>query len=314
MRDAESVKKVLVVGSGLMGSSIAQVFAIAGIDVCLVDIEEKALTRALGLIEAGLQSLAEEGFLVQADIPSIISRVMLSTNLSQSAEDVDFVIEVVPEIPELKKKIFSQLSDLLPKQTIIASNTSALDIYSLSDLQAPERLVITHFFAPAYIIPLVEIVPGPKTSKETISFAAALMTRVGKSPVIMKRFGPGFIVNRLQKAIGEAALEMIEEGLAEPAEIDRAVKYSLGVRLPIVGVVQTFDFQGLDMLLMTMKNYGRVISFVEDKVNQGYLGAKTSKGIYDYQGRNEIEILKKRDVLYLKMLKHLQAIDAFKPV
>jgi 3-hydroxybutyryl-CoA dehydrogenase len=314
VRDAESVKRVLVIGSGLMGSSIAQVFATAGIGVRLVDVEEKALARATGLIEAGLHSLAEAGMLDEASIPSIISRVIPSTDLSRSAEGVDFVVEVVPEIPELKKKIFSQLSDLLPKETVIASNTSALDIFSIADLQAPERLVITHFFAPAYIVPLVEIVPGPKTSQETVSFAAALMSKVGKSPVVMKRFGPGFIVNRLQKAIGEAALEMIEEGLADPEEIDRAVKYSLGVRLPVVGVVQTFDFQGLDMLLLTMKNYGKVIAFVEDKVNRGYLGAKTSRGIYDYQGRSEIEILRKRDALYLKMLKHLKAIGAFEPV
>jgi 3-hydroxybutyryl-CoA dehydrogenase len=314
MKNAESVKRILVVGSGLMGSSIAQVFATAGLEVRLVDVEEKALARAMGLIEAGLCTLAESDMLAEANIPDIVSRVTTSTDLSRSVEGVDFVVEATPEIPELKEGIFSQLGGLLPRETVIASNTSALDIFRLADIGAPERLVIAHFFAPAYIVPLVEIVPGPKTSQETVSLAVGLMTRVGKSPVTMKRFGPGFIVNRLQKAIGEAALEMIEEGLAEPEEIDRAVKYSLGVRLPVVGVVQTFDFQGLDMLLLTMRNYGNVIAFVEDKVSKGDLGVKTSRGIYDYQGRSEIEILRKRDALYLKMLKHLKAIGAFEPV
>ena len=111
----------------------------------------------------------------------------------------------------------------------------------------------------------------------------------------MQKFGPGFIVNRIQKAIGETVLEMIEQGLVAPEEIDRAVKLSLGIRLPVVGVVQTLDFQGLDMLLDTMRNYGKIYSFVEEKVKKGHLGVKTSQGIYDYQGRSETEILRKRD-------------------
>jgi 3-hydroxybutyryl-CoA dehydrogenase len=109
-------------------------------------------------------------------------------------------------------------------------------------------------------------------------------------------------------------MDMIEEGLVEPEEIDRAVKLTLGVRLPIVGVMQTFDFQGLDMLLSYQKNVGKVYGFVEDRVERGDLGAKTSRGIYDYQGRSEVEILAKRDELYLMMLDYLNQIGAFQPV
>jgi 3-hydroxybutyryl-CoA dehydrogenase len=227
---------------------------------------------------------------------------------------VDFAIEVVPEVPDIKRKVLSQLGDLCALETVIASNTSALDIFSIAEIERPERLIISHFFAPAHIIPLVEIVPGTQTSPETVSFTAALMEKLGKSPVVMKKYWPGFIGNRIQKAIGEAVLQMIEEGLATPDQIDRVMKLSLGIRLPIVGVVQTFDFQGLDMLLDTMKNYGKVFGFIEEKVKNGHLGVKTSKGIYDYQGRNEVEILKKRDELYLKMLRHLEEIRAFDPV
>jgi 3-hydroxybutyryl-CoA dehydrogenase len=228
--------------------------------------------------------------------------------------DVDFIIEAVPEVSKIKKEVFSQLDKLCPTNTIIASNTSGLDIFSLVDVKRPERLVITHFFAPAHIIPLVEIVPGPTTSSKTISFTATLIERVGKSPIVMKKFGPGFIVNRIQKAIGEACLEMIEQGLAGPEEIDRAIKLSLGIRLPIVGVVQSMDFNGLDMLLDTMRNYGKIYSFIDEKVKAGCLGVKTSKGIYDYQGRSETEVLGKRDELYLKMLEYLHKIHAFEPV
>jgi 3-hydroxybutyryl-CoA dehydrogenase len=132
--------------------------------------------------------------------------------------------------------------------------------------------------------------------------------------VVMKRFGPGFIVNRIQRAIGETCMDMVQEGLVEPEEIDQAIKATLGIRLPIVGVMQTFDFQGLDMLLAYQKNVGKVYSFVEERVERGALGAKTSKGIYDYQGRSEAEILRKRDELYLKMIDYLTEIGAFEPV
>jgi 3-hydroxybutyryl-CoA dehydrogenase len=312
--DVNEIKKVLVVGSGVMGSSIAQVFATASIDVVLADIDQKILSKAMGLIESSLRTLVDFKKISKNKIPSILSRIEPSTDLRKMAGDVDFVIEAVPEVPQIKEKVFSQLDKLLTAETVIASNTSGLDIFSLVDVKRPERLVITHFFTPAHIIPLVEIVPGPTTSSETISFTTTLMERVGKNPIVMKKFGPDFIVNRIQRAIGWACFEMIEQGLAEPEEIDRAIKLSLGIRLPIVGVVQSMDFNGLDMLLNTMRNYGKIYSFVEERVKKGHLGVKRSKGIYDYQERSETEILRKRDELYLKILEFLQEIHAFEPV
>ena len=314
MRDAKSVKNVLVVGSGVMGHSIAQVFASADLYVALVDVNEKALNRAMNLIESSLNTMADSRKISKKKIPSILSRITPSTDLREVADDVDFVIEAVPEVPRIKKEVFSQLDELCAHNTVIASNTSGLDIFSIADVKKPERLVIAHFFGPAHIIPLVEIVPGARTSPETIWFTANLMRKLGKNPIVMKKFGPGFIVNRIQKAIGEASFEMLEQGLVEPEEIDRAVKLSLGIRLPIVGGVQTMDFNGLDVVLDTMKNYGKIYSFVEEKVKKGRLGVKTSKGIYDYGGRSESEILKKRDILFLKMLDYLKKINAFEPV
>ena len=312
--DANEIKRVLVVGSGVMGSSIAQVFATANIDVALVDVDPNALSRAMGLIESSLKTLADFGKIPKDEIFFVLSRIKPSTDLTEMAGNVDFVIEAVPEVPNIKKEVFSRLGELCPENTVIASNTSALDIFSIADMKKPERLIIAHFFAPAHIIPLVEIVPGSRTSPETVLLTATLMERAGKSPTIMKKFGPGFIVNRIQRAISETVLEMIEQGLVEPEEIDRAIKLSLGIRLPIVGVAQTMDFNGLDMVLDSMRNYGKVFSFVEEKVKAGCLGVKTSKGIYDYQGRSETEILRKRDELYLKMLEYLHKIHAFEPV
>jgi 3-hydroxybutyryl-CoA dehydrogenase len=314
MMDANDVRKALVVGSGLMGHSIGQVFASADIDVTLMDVDEKVLHHAMSLIESSLKTLADFGKISKSKIPSILSRIHPSTDLARMAGDVDFVIEAVPEVPDIKKKVFSQLDELCAAETIIASNTSGLDIFSIADVKRPERLVITHFFAPAHIIPLVEVVPGPKTSPEVVSCTVKLMERVGKSPIKLNEFVPSFIVNRIQNAIGSAVIEMLEKAWASPEDIDRAVKYSLGIRLPILGVVQTIDFNGLDLVCSILRRIGTDSTFIEKKVEQGHLGVKTLKGIYDYGGRNEAEILKKRDGLFIKLLDHLKKMNAFEPV
>jgi 3-hydroxybutyryl-CoA dehydrogenase len=312
--DANAVKNVLVVGSGVMGSSIAQVFASTGMNVVLVDVAEEVLGRAIRLIASSLNTLADLGKIPEDKIPSTLSRIKTSTSLTEMAGHVDFVIEAVPEVPEIKKKVFSQLDQFCGADTVIASNTSGLDIFNLTDVKRPERLIIAHFFAPAHIIPLVEVVPGAKTSGEVISFTVRLMERAGKSPIVLNEFVPSFIVNRIQIAVSLAAQEMLEKGWANPEDIDRAVKLSLGIRLPILGVVQTWDFNGLDLARDVLKSVGRDSSFFEKKVAQGHLGVKTSRGVYDYGGRSEAEILKKRDELFLKMLDYLRNINAFEPV
>jgi len=312
--DPKNVKSALVVGAGVMGHSIAQVFAQARIEVNLVDLDGKILERAMNLVKSNLETLAEFGRVSGDEIPQILARIHPSTDLAAAAKGVDFVLEAVVEVPDVKKRIFSQLEEFCPEDTVLASNTSTLDIFSIAEAKKPERLVAAHWFAPPHIIPLVEVVPGPKTSPEVVTFTAKLMERLGKKTVVMKEFVPAFIVNRIQNYIGMAFFEILDNGWATPEEIDMAVKTSLGIRLPIVGVVQCLDFTGLDLVLDIMKSTGLKNPLIEEKVTQGHLGAKTSKGIYDYGGRSEVEILKKRDRLYLKTLDHLERIEAFEPV
>lgn len=312
--DPKDVKRAVVVGAGVMGSSIAQVFAQAGIEVDLVDLDGKILDQAVKKIESSLNLLAEHGGSAGDEIEAILGRIHPSTDLAASARGVDFAVEAVLEVPEVKKEAFSRLDENCPEDTIIASNTSGLDIFDFAEVKRPERLLIAHWFAPPHIIPLVEVVPGPSTAPGAVAFTAALMERIGKKPVIMKGFTRAFIVNKIQNMIALAVFELLSSGLATPEDIDRAVKYSLGIRLPIVGVVQTMDFTGLDLVLDVMKSYGMSNPFIEERVEKGNLGAKTSKGIYDYGGRTELDILKKRDELYLEMLHHLEAIKAFEPI
>lgn len=310
----QEVKRVAIVGAGVMGHSIAQVFAQAGIEVNLVDLQEEILEHALQMVKGNLRTLADHGKVDPQDIPDIIEAIHPTTELAVAAKEVDFALEAVAEIPEVKKKVFKELEDACPGKTVLASNTSGLEIFNIADVKDPSRLVVAHWFAPPHIIPLVEVVPGPKTALEVVQFTAKLMERIGKRPLIMKRFVPRFIVNRIQNAIIFSALEMMENDWATPEEIDLAVKMSLGIRLPIVGVLQSLDFTGLKLVDDVLKSLGMRIPLIEDKVKQEYLGAKTSRGIYDYGGRSEEEILRKRDGLYLKMLDHLEALGAFNPV
>jgi len=310
----DEVKKIAVFGAGTMGPGVAQMFATAGYEVALYSRKVETLEKAMKMVRANFATLVAHGSVSRSAADAAAGRIQTTQSLEQAGKDADFVLETIAENKDAKRELYTELAGICPEQTIIASNTSSLNVFELLPDSLQSRGVCAHFFTPAHIIPLVEIVPGPETAPETVELTVSLMKACGKSPVPMKKFGPGFIVNRIQRAIGETAMDMIEEGLVEPEEIDTAIKTSLGVRLPIVGVMQTFDFQGLDMLLAYQKNVGKVYSFVEERVERGANGAKSGRGIYDYQGRSEVEILKKRDELYLKLLDYLTDIGAFEPV
>jgi len=312
--DPKNVKQVAVIGAGVMGHSIAQVFAQAGILVYLVDLKDDLLARGLELVKSNLQTLADYGRVSAQEIPAILDRIRPTTDLAAAIREVDFVQEAVAEIPEVKRKVFLQLEAACRQDIALASNTSGLDIFKIIEVKDPSRVVVAHWFAPPHIIPLVEVVPGPSTAPGVLQFAAGLMERIGKKPLVMKQFVRRFIVNRIQNAIVRTALEMVTNGWATPEQVDLAVKTSLGIRLPIVGVVQSLDFTGLNLIHDITKGTAGENPLIEERVRQGHLGVSTAKGIYDYGGRTEEEILRKRDLLYLKMLDFLETLEAFKPV
>jgi 3-hydroxybutyryl-CoA dehydrogenase len=310
----KSGKNVAVFGAGTMGPGLAQVFAVAGHDVTMYSRKVETLERALEVLRANLNTLVEYGVLKEVTADGVFARVRPTQNLLEAGESADLVVETIAESKDAKGALYAEMDAVCRDEAIFASNTSALNIFELMPAKRLPRTVVTHFFTPPQIIPLVEVVPGPETLPEVVASVTSLLEECGKQPVLMKKFGPGFIVNRVQRAIGETCMDMIEEGLIQPQEIDRAIKLSLGIRLPVVGVMQTLDFQGLDMLLAYQKNVNKVYSFVEERVERGDLGVKSSRGIYDYGGRSATEIVKKRDELYLKMLDHLKEIGAFDPV
>jgi 3-hydroxybutyryl-CoA dehydrogenase len=313
--EPNQVKRAVVVGAGIMGHGIAQVLAQAGIEVGLVDLHEHCLDHALKLIRGNLQTLSEHGRVDASAIPQILARVHPSTELAAAARGAEFAVEAVVEVPQVKKEIFQQLAAACALTTIIASNTSSLDVFSLAEIAHPERLVVAHWFAPPHIIPLVEVVPGPRTAPEVVRATAGLMTRLGKRPVVLKQFVPSFIVNRIQSAIFLVVTQILQNGWASIEDIDLAVKASLGIRLPIVGVVQTLDFTGLNLIRDQYQSLGlQPPGFIQERIEKGWLGAGAGKGLYDYAGRPEEEILRRRDSLYLKQLELLESATAFEPV
>jgi 3-hydroxybutyryl-CoA dehydrogenase len=311
----EDIKRIMVVGAGTMGHSIAQTYATAGYDVDLVDLNKDTLDHALEMMESNLHTLADANQINRDSITSILDRIHPSVNIKTVARDVDLAVEAVNEQREVKAKLFKLLENICKEDTIFASNTSGINVFKLAKIKNPGRMVIHHWFAPPHIIPLVEIVPSRKTSAETIEISKSLLKKLGKIPVVLKKFINSFIVNKIQNALTSVVYELLLRNVTTVQDLDLAIKASLGIRLPIVGVVQTQDFTGLDLVSDIAKSLGKIVpNFIKNCVEQGNLGAKTGKGLYDYGERSEIEITKKRDILYLKNLQNLEKIDAFKPI
>jgi len=248
-----------------------------------------------------------------------MGRLSTSVDFRKAASSCEWVVEAIVENIEAKRSLYSELVSCIGPQTIVSSNTSYLDVFPLAPEAIQNRFLITHFFSPPHIVPLVELVRGPSTDPEVISLVQGWLKGINMSPAILKQFVPGFIVNRLQRAIGREMFYMIDEGFASPEEIDRAVKSSLALRMPIVGVVRRVDYAGVDMALRALKNPSiglasedRVSPTVASLVEQGRIGVKAGKGFYEYSGTQE-EILKNRDLKLLRIKKVMRELDAFEP-
>ena len=312
--ELNDIKRVMVVGAGTMGHSIAQVYSQSGFRVDLVDLKQELLEKAKERIQSNLMLLADYNRVTREEIPNIFERINLTTDLKFASKKADYVVEAVSENRNIKKALYSQLDEYCSNEIIFASNTSELNIFKVAKVKNPERLIIQHWFRPPYIIPLVEIVPSKKTSPEIVDLSYKLLKKMGKTPIILKKFTNAFIVNKIQQAMNSAIFGLLLKGIATPEQIDLAVKTSFSLRLPVIGVVQNLDFVGLDVISDVLKNMGLELSIIKDKVDQGHYGIKTSKGLFDYSGRSEEEILRKKDEKYLKILEFLEKLDVFEPV
>lgn len=307
------IRNVTVVGAGTMGHSIAQVFSQEGYSVWLTDIREEILDKAKKLIASNLQTLVEMRLLKKSRLAPTLNRIQTTTIAEEACRNTDFVIEAISEDEAAKKDLFHRLDQIAPPGAILASNTSYLDIFKFVETRRPDKILITHWFAPPHIVPLVEIVRGPETSQETVDRVKALITKVGKKPLVISRFLPGFIANRLQSALTNEVLHLIDNGYATPEEIDEATKASFGLRMPILGLTKRMDYAGLDLTQKVISNAAyeapprRIRSGTVDRlVSEGRLGVKTGSGYHEYGNRSTEEIMKERDVKLIKLREFLK--------
>ena len=300
--DAEGVHKVAVVGAGTMGPGLALVFARAGYAVSLYSRSDGTLDTARSVAAADLETLVRHELLEAADVPATLARIAPTTSLVEVAAGAGLVVEAVAEDLDVKRAVFAELDAYCPDGAVFASTTSYLDIFQVVPKRRLPTTVIAHWFAPPHIVPLVEVVRGERTSDETVAVVVALLERLGKTPVIMDRFVPGFCVNRLLRSIGREVFFLLDNGYMTPEQLDAAVKASLVPRALVLGFVQRYDFTGLDLSLANLENPDYVEPARDDaprslvdRVARGDLGVKSGRGFYDYSGRDLEDVLAARD-------------------
>ncbi|MFC1871309.1 3-hydroxyacyl-CoA dehydrogenase family protein [Chloroflexota bacterium] len=312
------IKKVFVVGAGTMGHGIAQIFAQAGYEVALADLKPEILDKASRLIQSSLQTMADEALLAQAQIPAILDQITFTTSVQEGARRADIVIEAVVENREVKQAVFAQLDKYCSPQTLLASNTTFLNVFDFVEVSHPERLLLCHWYVPPEIIPLVDVVKGPRTGNESIELMVSVLKKVGKKPLVMNKFVAGYVVPRLQMALNREVYFLLDSGALTAEELDDAVKLGLAFRMLILGVVQRFDFGGLDLSVKGLENpYVKSQLTPPDYkprkifelVDQGHLGVKTGQGFYDYGGRSEAEVHHELAVRLIRLLKAVQSVE-----
>ena len=281
------IKNITVLGSGIMGHGIAQVSAMAGYNVVLRDIEQKFLDKAIEKIKWSLDKLVSKEKISENERDDIFSRIKPIVDLKDAVHDCDLVIEAVPEIMDLKKKVYGELDKAAGEQVIFASNTSTLPITEIANtISRPKKFIGIHFFNPPQLMKLVEVIPGQKTSDEITNLTINFVKSVNKVPVTCRKDVPGFIVNRLFIPLVHEACYVMERQKIQQTEIDSAVKFNLGFPM---GIFELADFTGLDVihkatLEMHVRDKKVILPHptIEQLFNEKKIGQKSGEGFYKY--------------------------------
>ncbi len=282
-----AIKNITVLGSGIMGHGIAQVSAMSGYNVVLRDIEQQFLDKALEKIKWSLEKLVSKEKITKSQSDEILSRIKTQVDLNEAVKSADLIIEAVPEIMDLKKKVYSELDKVAGKNVIFASNTSTLPITEIANIVSnPERFIGIHFFNPPQLMKLVEVIPGQKTANEILNQTVEYVKSVKKEPVICKKDVPGFIVNRLFIPLVHEACWLKQRENLKMEEIDSAVKFKMGFPM---GIFELADFTGMDVIHkatieLELRDKKVILphSEIERLFNEKKLGQKSGEGFYKY--------------------------------
>ena len=286
-----------VLGAGKMGLGIAQLFATRGHEVKVIYVyDDKTRYDSREVIRGNLEVLADNEVITREQIPEILSHISFVDTIEETADFADIVFEGIIEKLEIKQDYFARMDKIFPVTTVLATNTSAISITEIAEkAEHKERIIGTHYWNPAYLIPLVEVIKTKYVSDETVKITYDLLKEAGKRPVIVKKDVPGFLANRMQHALFREALSIIEQDIADPADVDDAIKYGFGMRLGICAPVEVMDMGGLDLtynihkyLFPHLENSTTPSRLLTDNIEKGNLGFKTGKGLMTWSSE-EVE-------------------------
>lgn len=301
MKTLADIKKIAVLGAGTMGPGIAQTYAMGGYQVTMWTRSESTREKAIASLKAQLHTFQEEG-LLEEPIDTILSRISFKLTVEEAVEGADFIQETIVEKKDAKEELYAKLAACVPSDVIIASNTSALNIFEIIPEKLLPQQIICHWYAPPHVIPLVEVVKSEQAPQEYADIAVTLLNNCGKTAVLMKKFIRGYIANRLQQCLNQEVFYLISNGYCDAQAIDLACQASFVPRACVLGICKRIDFGGVDMTYNNFKNksyaapqWDTIPSILQEKVDANELGIKTGKGFYDYTGRDIEEVKAKRD-------------------
>ena len=297
------IKKIAVLGAGTMGPGIAQSFAMGGYQVAMWTRREETRLKAQASLRSSLKTFADEGMIPAGETEAIYGRIQFHSTVEEAVDGADFIMETIVENADAKRELYGQLEKLVAsKNVIIASNTSALNIFDIVPASLLPQQVIAHWYAPPQLIPLVEVIKSEQAPQEYADATVALLEACGKTAVPMKKFIRGYIVNRLQQCLNQEIFYLLDNGYCTAEDIDRASRASFIPRAMVLGLVKKLDFGGLDMTANNLKNHSYTLPETNytpecllELTNAGHYGIKTGQGFYDYTHADLAALKEKRD-------------------
>lgn len=313
--DMSEKKKIAVLGAGVMGTGIAQTFAMAGHEVKIIYVyDDKLRAKPMETMETGLRVLADNQALAEDRIPEILERVTCTESLEEAAAFADVIFECIVENLAVKQDYFAKLDAMCKESTILATNTSAISVTEIAEKSVhKERIIGTHFWNPAYLMPLVEVIKTRYVSEDVMHETYDLLEKAGKCPVIVQKDVPGFLANRMQHALFREAISIVERGIATAEDVDKAIKYGFGMRLGVRAPMEVIDAGGTDLtysiheyLFPHIENSTEPSKLLKEKLEEGKLGFKSGEGFMKW---SQSDIEKSQKDLIEGLIKVARALD-----